>query len=150
MNEPVHSDFAHAGLAVSKLSPTFQPKSKRDKRTPLTRTLVHQQQYGNEATLNYRFSFAAILVVVPPSEKRETITPAGRELNTTDSHRVVVTSAPSTAPPSTVAATPAPSESAGSAHSGNVPETVSYDTWGSALDGESLMPPVGKGFSGGF
>lgn len=121
MNEPVHSDFAHAGLA-----------------------------YGNEATLNYRFSFAAILVVVPPSEKRETITPARREINTADSHRVVVASAPSTAPPSTVAATPAPSESAGSTHSGNVPETVSYDTWGWALDGESLMPPVGKGFSGGF
>ncbi|KAL8786009.1 MAG: hypothetical protein Q9195_008390 [Heterodermia aff. obscurata] len=41
MNDPVHSDFAYAGMA-----------------------------YGNEASLTYKFSYAAILVVIPPSAAR--------------------------------------------------------------------------------
>ncbi|KAI4130889.1 MAG: hypothetical protein LQ338_001486 [Usnochroma carphineum] len=41
MNDPLHQDFAHAGLA-----------------------------YGNQAELNYQFSAAAIIVVVPPSSDR--------------------------------------------------------------------------------
>ena len=41
MNDPVHSEFACAGLA-----------------------------YGNEVSLTYKFSYAAILVVVPPSATR--------------------------------------------------------------------------------
>lgn len=41
MNEPVHSEFASASIA-----------------------------YGNQASLAYQFSYAAILVVVPPSAVR--------------------------------------------------------------------------------
>ena len=41
MNSPVHSEFACAGVA-----------------------------YGNQASITYQFSYAAILVVVPPSLAR--------------------------------------------------------------------------------
>jgi len=62
MNEPAHKDFAHAGLAVS--VQTLGGTSWSHAGVPL------RIQYGNNAYLNYQFSAASILVVVPPSSKR--------------------------------------------------------------------------------
>ncbi|KAF6224617.1 hypothetical protein HO173_012960 [Letharia columbiana] len=97
LNEPMHKEFAHAGLA-----------------------------YGNEATLNYRFSAAAILVVVPPSETRiHTAAPRAE--------RVVASSSS----PSTVVGTP---DSSGSVDPGC---TYASGAMGARWDGE------GDGSGGG-
>lgn len=158
LNKPTHKDFAHAGLAVS-LPPPLpdlvednpSPPNSLSSSTRQPLTSNHKTQYGNEASLNYRFSFAAILVVVPPSEKRATIAPARREAtNTSNIHprHVVVASASSTASPSTTA--PTPSESAGSGGSARMSDYVPSDAWASDVGGELWAPAVRRGFSGGF
>lgn len=60
MNKPIHSEFACAGLAVGLL---WSPK-----RSPIADLI--SPEWGNETSLAYQFSFAAILVVVPRWEQR--------------------------------------------------------------------------------
>ncbi|CAD6590179.1 MAG: hypothetical protein ASARMPRED_004603 [Alectoria sarmentosa] len=104
MNEPMHKDFAAASL-----------------------------KYGNEASLSYQFSFAAILVIVPPSRKRG-FTPTNRRA----SHPKV--DIPPTTSPDTVIATPTssmnmtPSRAMGGVASTSASRsafnTVSSSSWG--------------------
>lgn len=105
LNEPTHKDFAHAGLAVSLIPSSLLVIQKSHHLSFLnirqkhyiqhTNPFLNTPQYGNEPELDYRFSYAAILVVVPPSQKRATITPTTRETATARFERQVVTTASS-------------------------------------------------------